>query len=142
MNRALNSFHVFNFKQWRLKTFTNLGNNCSIPGFFQKFLSLKKNFFFLFGCAGSSLLRSGFLKLWQVGAICQLQCDGFSLQWLLLFPSTASKGMRVLAVAAHRLSCPMACGIFLDQRSNSGSFHWQADSQPLDHQGSPAKFKF
>ena len=35
------------------------------------------------------------------------------------------------------LSCPMAGGIFLDQGLNSCPLHWQADSQPLDHQGSP-----
>ena len=38
---------------------------------------------------------------------------------------------------AHGLSCPTACGIFLDQVSNLCPLHWQADSYPLDHQGSP-----
>lgn len=32
------------------------------------------------------------------------------------------------AVAAHRLSCLTACGIFLNQGSNSCPLHWQADS--------------
>ena len=32
----------------------------------------------------------------------------------------------------------MACGIFLDQGSNLCLLHWQADSLPLGHQGSPA----
>ena len=40
-------------------------------------------------------------------------------------------------VTMRRLSCPAACGIFLDQRSNLCPMHWQVDSQPLDHQGSP-----
>ena len=31
----------------------------------------------------------------------------------------------------------MACGIFPDQGSNPCPLHWQADSQPLRHQGSP-----
>ena len=35
------------------------------------------------------------------------------------------------------LSRPAACGIFPDQRSNPRLLHWQADSLPLDHQGSP-----
>ena len=35
------------------------------------------------------------------------------------------------------LSCSAACGIFLDQRSNSCPLHWQADSLPPSHQGSP-----
>ena len=38
---------------------------------------------------------------------------------------------------AHRFSCPAACVIFLDQGSNPCSLHWQMDSYPLDHQGSP-----
>ena len=38
---------------------------------------------------------------------------------------------------AHGLSCSAACGIFPDQGSNPCSLHWQADSQPLRHQGSP-----
>ena len=38
---------------------------------------------------------------------------------------------------AHRLSCSAACGIFSDQGSNPCPLHWQADSQPLRHQGSP-----
>ena len=40
-------------------------------------------------------------------------------------------------VVAHRLSCSAAGGIFLDQGSNPCLLHWQVDSQPLDHQGSP-----
>ena len=38
---------------------------------------------------------------------------------------------------AHGFSCPAACGIFPDQGSNSCLLHWQADSLPLSHQGSP-----
>ena len=37
----------------------------------------------------------------------------------------------------HGLSCPSARGIFLDQGLNPCPLHWQADSQPLDHQGGP-----
>jgi len=35
------------------------------------------------------------------------------------------------------LSCPTACGIFLDQGLNPCCLHWQADSLPLEHQESP-----
>ena len=35
------------------------------------------------------------------------------------------------------LSCPLACGIFPDQGQNLCPLHWQVDSEPLDHQGSP-----
>ena len=38
---------------------------------------------------------------------------------------------------AHRPSLSTACGIFPDQGSNLCPLHWQADSQPLRHQGSP-----
>ena len=41
------------------------------------------------------------------------------------------------AVAAHGASCSASCGIFLDQGSNPRPLHWQEDSQPLRHQGSP-----
>ena len=40
-------------------------------------------------------------------------------------------------VMAHGLSCSAACGIPPDQGSNPCPLHWQADSQPLCHQGSP-----
>ena len=40
-------------------------------------------------------------------------------------------------IVAHGLSCSAACGIFPDQGSNPCPLHWQADSQPLRHQGSP-----
>ena len=40
-------------------------------------------------------------------------------------------------VVVQGLSCPQACGIFLDQWSNLCCLHWQADSYPLHHQGSP-----
>ena len=41
-------------------------------------------------------------------------------------------------VVAHRLSCSVACEIFLNQGPNLCLLHWQADSLPLSHQGSPA----
>ena len=43
---------------------------------------------------------------------------------------------------AHGLSCSAACGIFPDQGSNPYPLHWQADSQPLRHQGSPQEGPF
>ena len=44
---------------------------------------------------------------------------------------------RRLSSVAHGPSCSAACGIFPDQGSNPCPLHWQADSQPLRHQGSP-----
>ena len=44
---------------------------------------------------------------------------------------------RRLSNLAHGPSRSAACGIFPDQGSNPCPLHWQADSQPLHHQGSP-----
>ena len=41
----------------------------------------------------------------------------------------------------HRLSCTSACGIFPDQGLNPCLLHWQVDSLPLSHQGSPRNVK-
>ena len=64
------------------------------------------------------------------------QCAGLSLSRPLLLRSTGSRRAGS-AVVAHGPSCSAACGIFLDQGSNPCPLHWQADSQPLRHQGSP-----
>ena len=40
-------------------------------------------------------------------------------------------------VLVNGLSCCKACGIFPDQGLNPCPLHWQADSSPLHHQGSP-----
>ena len=45
-------------------------------------------------------------------------------------------------VTVHRLSCSAACEIFLDQGLNLCLPHWQVDSLPLNHQGSPRKILF
>ena len=37
-------------------------------------------------------------------------------------------GCKGSVVAAHGLSCPAACGLFLDQGSNRCPLHWQVDS--------------
>ena len=64
------------------------------------------------------------------------RCAGLSLSRPLLLRSTGSRRAGSVAVA-HGLSCSAACGIFPDQGSNPCPLHWQADSQPLRHQGSP-----
>ena len=64
------------------------------------------------------------------------RCMGLSLSRPLLLRSTGSRRTGSVVVA-HGLSCSAACGIFPDQGSNPCSLHWQADSQPLRHQGSP-----
>ena len=64
------------------------------------------------------------------------RCTGLSLSRPLLLRSTGSRRTGSVIVA-HGLSCSAACGIFPDQGSNPCPLHWQADSQPLRHQGSP-----
>ena len=63
-------------------------------------------------------------------------CTGLSLSRPLLLRSTGSRRAGS-AVVAHGPSCSAACGIFPDKGSNPCPLHWQADSQPLRHQGSP-----
>ena len=64
------------------------------------------------------------------------RCAGLSLLRPLLLRSTGSRRAGSVVVA-HGPSCSAACGIFPDQGSNPCPLHWQADSQPLRHQGSP-----
>ena len=64
------------------------------------------------------------------------RCTGLSLSRPLLLRTTGSRRAGSVIVA-HGPSCSAACGIFPDQGSNPCPLHWQADSQPLHHQGSP-----
>ena len=67
------------------------------------------------------------------------RCAGLSLSRPLLLRSTGSRRAGSVIVA-HGPSCSVACGIVPDQGSNPRPLHWQADSQPLRHQGSPTTF--
>ena len=64
------------------------------------------------------------------------RCAGLSLSWPLLLRSTGSRRAGSVVVP-HGPSCSAACGIFPDQGSSPCPLHWQADSLPLRHQGSP-----
>ena len=108
---------------------------------FKKFLFINLLFF---GYAGSSLLCVGYSLV---------QCTYFLLQWLLLLRSMGSSVQASIVVAhglqslgsvvvAQRLSCSTPCGNLLDQGLNLCSLHWQLDSKPLDHQGSPCHLNF
>ena len=70
------------------------------------------------------------------GGHSSLWCTGLSLLWPLLLQSTGSRRTGSVVVA-HGPSFSAACGIFPDQGSNPCPLHWQVDSQPLHHQGSP-----
>ena len=91
--------------------------------------------FVLCCCRGLSLVAgSGVL-------LCRYM--GFSLQWLLLLQSTGSRVCRLRQLqplgsvaVVHRLSCPTACGVFLDQGQNQCPCIARQILN-LDHQGSP-----
>ena len=107
------------------------------------------NFIFIFGCASSSLLHKLFSSCSDLGLLssCGVQasrCSGFSCcgtwaLWLVDFSSCGACGLQRTGsvVVAHGLSYFLAWGIFPYQGSNSHLLHWQADSLPLSHQGSP-----
>ena len=115
------------------------------------FLFLYINVFiylFIFGWVGSLLLCTGPLQLQQVGAT--LHCGAWASHHGGLSHCGArapdvqasvvvARGLQSAGsvVVAHRLSCSAACGIFPDQGLNPCPLYWQADSQPLHHQGSP-----
>ena len=69
------------------------------------------------------------------------RCAGLSLPRPLLLRSIGSR-RACSVIVAHGPSCSAACGILPDQGSNPCALHWQADSQPLRHQGSPHSFFF
>ena len=64
------------------------------------------------------------------------RCAGLPLSRPLLLRSTGSRRAGSVIVA-HGPSRSAACGILPDQGSNPCPLPWQADSQPLRHQGSP-----
>ena len=67
------------------------------------------------------------------------RCAGLSLSQPLPLWSTGSRRAGSgSVVVAHGPSRSAACGIFPDRDMNLCPLHWQADSQPLSHQGSPA----
>ena len=69
------------------------------------------------------------------------RCAGLSLSRPLLLRSTGSRRVGSV-IAAHGPSCSAAYGIFPDRDSTPCPLHWQADSQPLRHQGSPSNMIF
>ena len=86
-----------------------------------------------------------FISVWGLslvvasGGHSSSRCEDLSLSQPLLLRSTGSRRAGSVVVA-HGPSCCTACGIFPDQGSNPCALHWQADSQPLRHQGSPNLF--
>ena len=99
---------------------------------------------YVFMAAGSLLLRGYSLVVVHkllIAVASLVQVTGFRyLGLVVVFPGLQSTGSVV--VAQGLISCPVACGIFLDQGLNPRLLHWQADSLPLNHQGLPLSCAF
>ena len=114
-------------KYFPLCTHDSLGSTNFSLIFFQLIYLFLLHCVFIAVCAG-------FLQLQLAGAT--LPCGvRASLVEEHCFQSMGS------VVVAHGVSYSEACGIFLDQGSNLCPLHWQTDSYPLGHQGSPHLFK-
>ena len=79
-----------------------------------------------------------FVAMWALSNCSELAYSpaaSFSFRWppLLQLPRSVHN-------SCAWLRCPTACGIFPDQGWNLCLLHWQADSLPLRHQGSPGMF--
>ena len=107
--------------------------NHNSPVFFFNFL---KNLFIYFWLCWVFISVRGLSLVGASGGHSSSRCVGLSLSRLLLLRSTGSRRAGSVAVA-HGPSCYAACGIFPDQGSNPCPLCWQADSQPLRHQGNP-----
>ena len=101
--------------------------------FFKKIIYL-----FIYGCVGSSFLCKGFLQLRRAGATlhrgawashcCGLSCCGAQA------PDAQAQQLWLTGLVA-----PRHVGSS-QTRARTRPLHWQADSQPLRHQGSPVIF--
>ena len=100
--------------------------------FFNKFIYL---FIYLWLCLVFVSVQ-GLSLAGASGGHSSSRCAGLSLSRPLLLRSTGSRRAGSVVVA-HRPSCSVACGILPDRGTNPCPLHWQADSQPLRHQGSP-----
>ena len=105
--------------------------------FLKKFICYLFIFYFWLCCVFVSV--QGLSLVAASGGHSSSRCSGLSLSQPLLLRSTGSRRAPSVVVA-HGPSCSAACGIFPDQGSNPSPLHWQADSQPLHHQGSPVFF--
>ena len=121
-------------------TMSNTGNQSTWGPAAKLFFVLSEFFFFfflIFGCVGSSFLCEGFSLAAASGGHSSSWCAGLSPSRPLSLRSTGSRCAGSVIVA-HGPICSVAYGIFPDQGSNLCPLHWQADSQPLHHQGSPS----
>ena len=95
------------------------------------------NFIYLWLCWAFVSVR-GLSLVVASGGHSSSRCTGLLLSRPLLLRSTGSRHSGS-AIVAHGPSRSVACGILPDQGANPCPLHWQADSQPLRHQGSPRR---
>ena len=113
---------------------------------FQVYNTMIHNFLFIYLFIYYFWLCWVFISVWGLSLVAasgghsSSRCAGLSLLRPLLLRSTGSRRAGSVVVV-HGSGCSTACGIFPDQGSNPCPLHWQADSQPLHHQGSPTIFK-
>ena len=98
-------------------------------------------FFFYFWLCWVFVSVRGLSLVVASGGHSSLRCMGLSPPRPLPLWSTGSRRTGSVVVA-HRPSRSVACGIFPDRGMNPCPLHWQADSQPLRHQGSPCYSDF
>ena len=122
---------------WSYESFLfALGNHFCWPSFFFFFNKFYFYLFIYFWLCWVFVAVRGLSLVVASGGHSSSRCAGLSLSRPLLLRSTGSRRAGSVVVA-HGPSCSAACGIFADQGSNPCPLHWQADSQPLCHQGSP-----
>ena len=95
-------------------------------------------------CAGFSLVAVS--KGYPLVAVCGLLVAVTSLVAEHRFEARGLQWLQHmgLVIVAHGFSYSTARGLFLDRGLNPCPLHWQTDSHPLCHQGSPilSSFKF
>ena len=137
LNKSCHSFLVC-----RVSAEISADNLMGIPLdviYYFSLVSLKKYFYLLIGCDGSSLLHRLFSSCREQ----TFHCGGFSCEAQSLgFSGFSDCGFHALeqmlnGCGTQGLSCSMACEILWDQGSNPCLLNWQADSLPLSHQGNP-----
>ena len=106
------------------------------PNYVKFFFLIYLLFIFYFWLCWLFVSVQGLSLVAASGGHSSSRCVGLSLLRPLLLRSTGSRCVGSVVVA-HGPSRSAVCGIFPDQGSNSCPLHWQADSQPLRHQGSP-----
>ena len=85
--------------------------------------------------SASTNLRNSLLAIWQV-TMCTIYI-GNKNSIYILYLYLSSFFFFLIFFPTLGLTCSVACGIFPDQGSNPSLLHWQTDSLPLSHEGSP-----